>query len=404
MWQKTPYVDKVDFLWMHAHDGCGFHLQAGFCANIPTIEQGLDLFEEVCSVLRYSRVASRFGIILAAVFACCLITVFATSSAYGVTEDDVAAAKAQLDAANAAVDEATEVYYEALDAHDAAVAARDAAKKELDETKAKLAEKQDHLATRAKSMYRTGSPTLMDVVFGSSSFEEFANTWNLLTNMNESDAELIEEIKELKAKCEAAYNEYCEQEKLAAQHLKESEEAKTQMEALAAEYEAVYESLSAELQAQIIAEQQAAAAAAAQAEAEAAQAYYEEYGYSEDGDGGGGGDYGYISGGGSGYLDYEWALTQVGKSYNWGSTGPNAYDCSGLAYAAGAPYRSSSALYANAKSRVPVSQAQAGDVLWVNGHVGISLGGNKYVHASDYGTGVIVSNNANSAFTYALRY
>jgi len=357
----------------------------------------------VCLVLRYSSVASRIGIVLAAVFAACLFTVFATTSAYGVTEADVANAKAQLDAANAAVDEATEVYYEALDAHDAAVAARDAAKKELDETKAQLAEKQDHLATRAKSMYRTGSPTLMDVVFGSSSFEEFANTWNLLTNMNENDAALIEEIKELKAKCEAAYNEYCEQEKLAAQHLKESEEAKTQMEALAAEYQNVYESLSAELQAQIIAEQQAAAAAAAQAEAEAAQAYYEEYGYEGGGDGSGG-DYGYISNGGSGNLDYEWALTQVGKSYNWGSTGPNAYDCSGLAYAAGAPYRSSAALYAGAKSRVPVSQAQPGDVLWVNGHVGISLGGNRYVHASDYGTGVIVSNNANSAFTYALRY
>jgi peptidoglycan hydrolase CwlO-like protein len=339
--------------------------------------------------------------------------VLATSTAFGVTEDDVAAAKAQLDAANAAVDEATEVYYEALDAHDAAVEARDAAKKELDETKAKLEEKQGHLATRAKSMYRTGSPTLMDVIFGSSSFEEFANTWNLLTDMNENDAKLIEEIKDLKAKAEAAYEEYVEQEKLAAQHLKESEEAKTQVEALAAEYQNVYESLSAELQAQIIAEQQAAAAAAAQAEAEAAQAYYEEYGYAEDADGDGyadsgssdGGGYSYVNNGGSaGGLNYEWALTQVGKSYNWGSTGPNAYDCSGLAYAAGAPYRSSSALYANAKSRVPVSEAQAGDVLWVNGHVGISLGGNRYVHASDYGTGVIVSENANSAFTYALRY
>lgn len=31
---------------------------------------------------------------------------------------------------------------------------------------------------------------------------------------------------------------------------------------------------------------------------------------------------------------YRWALTQAGKWYQWGATGPSTYDCSGLVYRA----------------------------------------------------------------------
>ena len=318
-------------------------------------------------------------------FALCIVP----QNSYAVTQSEVDAVKAQLDAADTAASEAAESYYAALDAHDAAVTAMKEAQQKIDETTATLEDKQGHLRTRAVSMYRSGSPTLVDVFLNSASFSEFANMWNLLNLLNENDSELIEQVKELKAEQQAAYDEYAEQEKISAEQMQQAEIAKTEAEAKSATYASLYNSMSSELQAQIQAAQAAKYVSAST-----------DTGSSNSSSN----TSGVIRGGGSGVCNTSLAMAQVGKPYNYGATGPDSFDCSGLCYYCGAPYHSSAALYANAASRVPVSEAQAGDVLWTSGHVGISLGGNTYVHASDYGTGVIVSYNASSAFQYALRF
>jgi cell wall-associated NlpC family hydrolase len=101
----------------------------------------------------------------------------------------------------------------------------------------------------------------------------------------------------------------------------------------------------------------------------------------------------------------DYALSKVGCEYVWGAEGPNAFDCSGLvkcAYAQVGVYLSHySGSQGAAGSYRSLSEAQPGDILWKNGHVGIYIGGGQYVHASTYGVGVIVSNVSSSGFSCA---
>ncbi len=337
-----------------------------------------------------------FSTAACAILALAIFVSFSPMSAYGVTEAEVAQAKSKFEAASAAASEAAERYYGALDAHDAAVAAMQTAQQTIEQTTKELAAKQDRLRSRATSMYRSGSFSMFDVVFGSTSFSEFATTWDLLNKMNENDANLISSVKILREEQQAAYDEYAKQEQESASQLAAAETAKADTEAKSQELSNYYNSLSEDLKAQVN-------AAAESRQVAAADTGSDSGGSSSGGSGGSSGG-GYTRGGGSGVCDVSLALAQVGKDYASGATGPDAFDCSGLCYYCGAPYRSSATLYANAASRLPVSEAQAGDVLWTSWHVGISLGGNDYVHASDYGIGVIVSHNASSAFRYALRF
>ena len=92
------------------------------------------------------------------------------------------------------------------------------------------------------------------------------------------------------------------------------------------------------------------------------------------------------------------ALAQLGKPYIWGGTGPTGYDCSGLMMAswgkAGVSLpRTAAAQYA-AGTPVSTSDLQPGDLVFFYPgitHVGMYIGGGRYVHASNPRTGIKVS-------------
>ena len=95
------------------------------------------------------------------------------------------------------------------------------------------------------------------------------------------------------------------------------------------------------------------------------------------------------------------AVRQLGKPYQWGATGPDAYDCSGLVYAA---YTSAGIRIARTTFRwrqdgpqVPLSQIQPGDLLFSAGsdgtpanpgHVVMYLGGGQIIQAPQTGEDV----------------
>ncbi|MBO0871964.1 MAG: C40 family peptidase [Pseudonocardia sp.] len=113
----------------------------------------------------------------------------------------------------------------------------------------------------------------------------------------------------------------------------------------------------------------------------------------------------------------ETALAQVGKPYQWGAAGPDAFDCSGLTMFSWAKAgvqlpRTSAGQYRGGGARVARTQLRPGDVLFFssNGspsgihHVGMYLGGGDMVHAPHTGATVSVVRNVFADPYYASQY
>jgi len=92
-----------------------------------------------------------------------------------------------------------------------------------------------------------------------------------------------------------------------------------------------------------------------------------------------------------------YALKFVGYPYKHGAKGPNAFDCSGFTSYVykqfGVNIPSSSVAQRSIGRRVSKSDLRPGDIVCFKNtnHVGIYIGGGKFVHASTYKTGVKVS-------------
>lgn len=105
------------------------------------------------------------------------------------------------------------------------------------------------------------------------------------------------------------------------------------------------------------------------------------------------------------------AKSKLGSPYSFGSLGPSAFDCSGYtSYVFGQmgislPRTASSQAYGGVK--VAKANLKKGDLVFFNtyggiSHVGIYIENGNFIHASSYGSGVVVS-NINDSY-YAPRY
>lgn len=85
------------------------------------------------------------------------------------------------------------------------------------------------------------------------------------------------------------------------------------------------------------------------------------------------------------------AYAQLGKPYVWGATGPNSYDCSGLAQAAwaaaGVSIPRTTYSQWSALPHVPMSNIEPGDLIFFDGegHVAIYVGGGMIIDAPQPG-------------------
>lgn len=86
----------------------------------------------------------------------------------------------------------------------------------------------------------------------------------------------------------------------------------------------------------------------------------------------------------------DFAKAQLGKPYLWAATGPNKFDCSGLTMRA---YESAqikiprhSLHQRNFGKIIPFDQAQAGDLIYVKGHIALYAGNNTILEAAGSGS------------------
>ena len=102
------------------------------------------------------------------------------------------------------------------------------------------------------------------------------------------------------------------------------------------------------------------------------------------------------------------AFSQLGVPYVWGGTTPGVgLDCSGLTQwcyrQAGISIPRNSEDQAAAGTKIPLSMAEPGDVLWRPGHVAIYIGDDSYIHEPQTGDVCKVSQGI-SYFTCAVRF
>lgn len=347
------------------------------------------------------------------------------------------AALEKLNAMQEKLDRASDAYFEACDERDKAQSRMDEAQGRIDTASTRITELQGQLGNRARSMYRSGSSTFLDLLLGSTTFQAFASNWDLLNDMNENDANMVEETKSLRAEVESEKAVYAEQRDVADKKAKEAKEVEEEANALVDQMIETYNSLSAEA-AQLLAEEEAAREAAAreaarraeeearrQAEAEEAAARERQQSSGDSGSSGNSGDSGDSGNSGgsddggssdsdsgssgnskpqsvSGNTVVDRAYGELGKPYKWGAVGPSSYDCSGLVSYCLTGSHSRLGTTGTFMGWTHVSSPKPGDVCVNSHHCGIYIGDGQMIHAPRSGDVVKVS-GVHSGMVY-VRY
>lgn len=299
---------------------------------------------------------------------------------------------------------------------------------EIEEKKQEVADGQEVIAERTSSTYKRGGATLLSVVLGANDFSELFSRLFYANKVADADAEIIDQVKTdmeiLSQKEEELAEQEAQQKELVAQQEQKTAEVASKVE----QQEAYYNGLDSQLKEQLAQEEarRAAEEAARKAAEEEAKRQQENQQPSNGGSNNGNNNNGNNGGnnsskpvtppsqndntnsGNSPTSAADAALAQVGKPYVFGAGGPDSFDCSGLTSYAyrqvgiSIPHQSQVQLnLVRNKGHLvyDVSCLKAGDlVFWGYGgsanrvyHVGIYIGGGRYVHASMPGVGVVTS-------------
>ncbi len=309
-------------------------------------------------------------------------TVFAepTSAEKQAEVDEV---KRKLDTWAKELDIAAADYFTALEAHDAAKAKMDEAGESIKAAEAEVTRLQERLGSRATAMYKSGEVSFLQVLFGATSFTEFTTSWDILSNLSDDDATLVDQSKKAKQDAQTAHGEYSAQEKIALEKQEEAEEIKAKAEETVAAAEAQIATLEAEVAELLEKERLEEERRRAEEAARLANQNNNDsnYDYSKTP------TYNPITG--NAVVDRAYGC--IGIPYRWGAVGPTSFDCSGLvSYALCGQYKRLGTTYTFMKWP-RVKSPQPGDVCTNSHHCGVYIGNGKMIHAPYTGTTICVA-------------
>ena len=302
--------------------------------------------------------------------------------------------KNEVDALDRKVEIATERFDVARSKHTKLLGEKKRAGARVAKAEKRLNQLQTHLDTRANDMYRTGQLGFLDVLLGAKTYEQFARTWDLLKQLNASDADYIAQTKVARAEARAAHADLAAKEKAAAKQLSIMTANKKSIESQLADRKRKL----AGIEAQVVALQaQEEAARAASARAWLARTS--------------GGDRSWPTPTIPAHGDVvDYARSRLGCRYVWGADGPNTFDCSGLTMwcyrQVGISLPHSSAAQIHEGQRVSRGDLAPGDLVFFGSpihHVGLYIGGGMMIHAPHSGDVVKISSINRGDYAGACR-
>lgn len=366
--------------------------------------------------MTHARCIITAGLVLALATPCALTV--APTVAMASPEDDLSAASAKLDSLGSTLSSLQDQLSSATSELEQTTFSIADTEQQISDTQTQLDEKRQELGTRMKSSYKSGSSSALDLILSSASFEELSSNIYYLDKVSEADAAAISEVQALSNQLEQQKSDL-EQQQADQQAQVDSLQSQTSdYQNQVAEAQAYYDSLNEEVQAQLAAE----AAAAAESEESNSVTTVVQAIQTQETINSNGGDTTQTtttdnsttsntssntsnssnssssttnvpSGGG-----VSAALALVGHPYVYGSSGPNAFDCSGLVcyvygYARGrTTYAMINSIKASGGWKTNTDQLSYGDLVFEYGgsHVGIYIGNGQIVHAANPSSGVIV--------------
>jgi cell wall-associated NlpC family hydrolase len=330
---------------------------------------------------------SRSRVLISACLALVLALAPVTSAFASTLSDkraEAAAVQAKVDALKVKQEIASEQYNAARDRYDSVSAKVDASRRRLSRLQAEADTLQTALGNQADAMYRTdGTLGFIEALMSARTIEDFNSTLEMLQRVSEQNAATVSDLKTTEQQVAQ------EQQKLVAAQ----SDAAAQQSVMAANERAVkarladqqqlLDGISADIK-QILAARAAAEAAAAHA----AQAGIDPGGNPPTSS--------------KGAAAVWWAEKALGKPYVWGADGPSSFDCSGLvkwAYGhAGVSLPHYSGGQINVGSRVARANLEPGDLVFFGNpihHVGMYIGGGRFIEAPYTGANVRISNLSN---------
>ena len=342
------------------------------------------------------RLRTYLSLLLCVVLVSISVPAHAVTSAQKMAQaEDV---KSQVDALNNRVEIASEKYNTAADKHDKLLHETRLAAARVAKAEKRLNQLEKHLGTRAADMYRDGPLGFLDVLLGAKSFDQFARVWDVLNQLNTSDASYIAETKDAKAEAKAAHAQLSAKEQASARQVAVMGANKNYVEDQLSKRKHLLAGIEAEVQ-RLQDQEAAAQLAAARAQARSmghngtpASDNYPTPSIPAHG----------------GVVAY--ARSRIGCPYVWAASGPRAFDCSGLAmwcYArVGISLPHSSSEQYDSGQHVSRKDLEPGDLVFFGSpihHVGIYIGGGDMIEAPYTGMRVRVASAFRSDYAGACR-